>query len=225
MLLGLIGFVYSCSDKKESMELLNSAPEIFLVKKGTKLITLTDSIRLYDGYINYYNLKLAMADSNLNQWKATYQVDTGEAKVYYQGSELLLPSIRVDASEVALSASATKLGLNVISFTAEDRFGKTAKANLRLFVFDNLPPVADLQYTLTGTRLYEFDGSASRDPDANYDGRVVTYVFEIEGKEFQSSSPIVRHIFSIAGIYTVKLRVIDNSGATSPSVNLRLTVS
>jgi hypothetical protein len=138
-IIALFGALYSCDDVTENLQPLDSGPKIFVVKKGIKLITLTDSVRTYNGLTNYYNFKLAMADSNINQWKANYSVDTAEAKIYHQGAVLFLPSIRVDASEVALSASSDKLGLNVISFTAEDRFGKTAKANLRLLVFDNLP--------------------------------------------------------------------------------------
>ena len=219
-----LGALISCSDTKEAIEPMNSKPGIFLIKKGERVSALTDSVRRYTGSVNYYNFKLALADSNSNLWKTSYRVDSGLAKIYYRGSELFLPSIRVDVSEVILAASSERIGMNVISFVAEDRFGKTAEAKLRLFVFDNLIPIAELKFSTSGNRLFVFDGSASRDPDANFGGGVSSYVFEIDGKEFQTSEPIIRHIFAVSGVYTVRLKVIDNFGATSPVVARQILV-
>jgi PKD repeat protein len=53
---------------------------------------------------------------------------------------------------------------------------------------------------------------------------VATYIYEIEGKEFHTTAPIVRHVFSVAGVYTVKLKVVDNNGVTSPGVSVKFTV-
>jgi PKD repeat protein len=76
-------------------------------------------------------------------------------------------------------------------------------------------PTASFTFT-SGTILtsvsVSFDGSASFDPD----GTMVGYAWDF-GDGSTGSGKIPSHSYSIAGIYSVKLNVTDNSGSTAVS--------
>ncbi len=65
-----------------------------------------------------------------------------------------------------------------------------------------------------------FDGSASRDPD----GRVVATEWDFGDGSAAASGPIVRHAYEKPGVYPVLLRVRDDSGVSSDTDTLRLSV-
>jgi PKD repeat protein len=81
----------------------------------------------------------------------------------------------------------------------------------RFIVKVNHPPDAnagpDLLAAAPGEKLY-FDASKSTDPD----GKVVRHYWDLgDGRKARGRK--VRHVFSKPGLYTVKLRVEDNSGS------------
>ncbi len=65
-----------------------------------------------------------------------------------------------------------------------------------------------------------FDGSASRDPD----GRIVATEWILGDGSADASGPIVRHAYEKPGTYEVILRVRDDSGVSSDTDTLRLSV-
>ncbi|MGB4776460.1 MAG: hypothetical protein WBP45_14885 [Daejeonella sp.] len=214
--------IYSCSDQDDAIQNLNEPP-VINIDKDKKM--LTDSLRYYTGENYFYNFKINMSDINNNIWKCTYKTENGNFKVFYNGNELLLPSLRVDQKELNISVSPQEPGLNVIKFIAEDKFGKTDEAQLSLFLFDNLPPVASLEYVQLSSLEYQFDGSSSFDQDKNFGGLVAGYYFEIGGIVYETPSPVIKHIFNNPGLYSIKLKVIDNNGSYSPVIEKKVTIN
>jgi YD repeat-containing protein len=88
--------------------------------------------------------------------------------------------------------------------------------NVALSGTGNQLPVADpgSPYTVTEDHTVTLDGSGSSDPD----GTVDFYEWDIDNDGTfdygPSSSPTQDHIYTQEGLYTVKLRVTDNGGAT-----------
>ncbi len=79
----------------------------------------------------------------------------------------------------------------------------------------NTPPEAQAGGPYTGTEGQEitFDGSGSTD----LDGIIVKYEWDADGNgtyEYTSASPVYLYTYDDDGLYTVKLRVTDNGGAT-----------
>jgi PKD repeat protein len=91
----------------------------------------------------------------------------------------------------------------------------------------NQLPMADLQANVTSGNAplsVNFDGSASADPD----GTIVEYAWDLDGDgayEATSDGPTLSKTYTQAGMYTAKLRVRDNSGATaSATVTINVNV-
>src|SRR5207244_1326491 len=91
----------------------------------------------------------------------------------------------------------------------------SGKATKTIQLQDRLP-TAIFSFT-SGTILtavsVSFDGTASFDPD----GTIVGYSWDFgDGSTGSGATP--SHSYSVAGIYTAKLNVTDNSGSTSVSI-------
>jgi len=91
----------------------------------------------------------------------------------------------------------------------------SGKATKTIQLQDRIP-TASFTFT-SGTILtsvsVSFDGSASFDPD----GTIVGYAWDF-GDGSTGSGAIPSHSYSVAGIYSVKLNVTDNSGSTAVSI-------
>ena len=71
--------------------------------------------------------------------------------------------------------------------------------------------------------LVTFDGSGSRDPD----GQVARWEWDLDGNgsfETVRTGPTVTRSYATTGVRTITLRVVDNSGLTSPVASSTLTV-
>lgn len=76
------------------------------------------------------------------------------------------------------------------------------------------PPYA--KFTFSGKRVVgkpiTFDATSSFDPD----GRIVIYIWDFgDGSIVETKEPIVKHVYTKAGLYNVTLKVIDNDNFTS----------
>lgn len=78
-----------------------------------------------------------------------------------------------------------------------------------------LPPIAAFTYEPSTPLVNEevtFNASSSYDPD----GFIVSYTWDFgDGNVTTSASPIISHVYSAAGTYTVNLTVTDNDGLTN----------
>ena len=217
----------SCSDKMKTIQLLDIKPTIGFIVNGQNYQTLTDSIRLYNNE-NYYTVNLNVNDIDDNIWKLYYKVTKGTAEVFYNKQKLMLTSIRTDLSKLPIDINALSPGLNVIDIITEDKFNNSATATLNLFAFSNLAPVALLTATKIAVNApleYKFDASKSFDQDKSFGGKIVGFIYEVEGNVITTTSPTLNYIFQTPGIYTVNLKVIDNNGDKSNNFELKVTVN
>lgn len=216
----------SCSDREDTIQSLNSPPEIYFVTAADSLSKeMTDSIRYYEDSPSYYTVSLKLGDLDENLWKCAVVLDSGKVTGYYNGMELERPSVRVDQEFVDLSISPKQTGNTTIHFVAEDRFNQTSTATLNLFAFRNLPPVARMDNRQVNGLEYAFDASTSYDADARFGGEVVAYEYTIAGSVFTTPQPVVYHVFAGAGTYTITLRVMDNDGDYSEPLETQIIIN
>jgi len=83
----------------------------------------------------------------------------------------------------------------------------------------NYPPVANFTYTPQTPKTGEeiaFDASSSYDPD----GQIVKYEWDFgDGNVITTTEPVVTHVYTQPGSYTVTLIVIDDNGLSSSVTN------
>ena len=157
----------------------------------------------------------------------TYYPQKGEAPltVTFDGSLSYDPDgtiVRYDwdfgdgqfGSGVVVSHTYYYPGIYSVRLTVTDNKGKTGFIIKIVEVFKrNEPPVADFTFSPT-TGLFpltvSFDASASYDPD----GYITRYEWSF-GDGGGAEGKIVQHRYSIWGLFTIKLTVYDNLGASS----------
>ncbi len=76
----------------------------------------------------------------------------------------------------------------------------------------NFPPIASFTFSPSSPKVNEsitFNASSSYDPD----GSIVSYLWDFgDGFSIVTSQQAVQHAYSMAGMYTVNLTVVDNEG-------------
>lgn len=222
--------ITSCSDREDGFREYNSKPYIQFVKlqadTSALLNTLTDSIRFSTDTNTFYNVRVRLGDADENLYRCQILIDSGKIHAYYKGDFMQNPTLRVDQEFVDLSLVPQQVGKNNITFRLEDKFNDISEAKLELFVFDNLLPVAQFTDTQSNPEIHEFtfDASSSYDRDQNYGGKIAAYEWSIDGFTFTTPKPIVKHVFSKGGTYTVRLRVMDNNEAYSQTIERKITI-
>lgn len=84
------------------------------------------------------------------------------------------------------------------------------------YISGNRPPVAEIQADKTvGAAPLSINFSAENSKD--YDGDEISLTWSVDGKEINSNDKILVHTFETAGVYTVSLKVEDNSGEVAES--------
>lgn len=116
------------------------------------------------------------------------------------------------------SAAATVIygGNNASNYTLSDVYSlKLSKTGTP----SNTPPIANIAFTQTGTSNFNFNGTASNDPD----GTITKYQWDF-GDGASALGATASHTYASPGSYTVKLTVTDNLGATG-SATLNVSVA
>ena len=214
----LLAFIFSsCIDNRD--EFLN---EMKAGKNTAPLITLLsnngvqrDSMKISQGT---YKFDLAFSDLENNQTSVEFRVYPSGLWIY---NEQTLAGSRIDLQENPIPEATVlfqpnAIGNNSIDITIKDEFDQAHILTFDLFVFENLPPVADFNYVIGGLHSkYEVTfTSTSFDPDKNFGGHLIKGVWFINGtsKEFKADL-IQKFIFPGPGTYPVTLRVYDNNDA------------
>jgi hypothetical protein len=223
----LTSIIASCDDRLDQLQVLNQEPSVEFKKADSLTANLSDSLRLIPGKKNVYNINLKVSDPNKNIQFLNWEITKGTYKLYYQNNEVMLPnSFRTDYGDIFLNFYPDSVGNYAAEFKATDRFGKIAVGKFNLYVFENLLPVANLKVTAVSEESAEYiiDGSASFDPDSNFQGEIVNYEFSIDGTIVNLKNPTLRYVFEGSGGHTVTLKVMDNSGGISNTVNSTINI-
>jgi len=209
----LIGLLHSCSDRYEYFEKINEPPSLFILKKNRATVELTDSLKT--SIQAYYPIKLILTDSTSEIASLKYKINSGQGKMYYKDQEVINANLNTHNQNISLKWVPASLGTHEIDFIATDRFKKEKKATIKLFCFDNLPPVPLLKiYPLQKESELEYliDASESYDQDKNFGGHITSYRFKINKAIIDTSSPLVKYIFPYPGSYLISLLVKDDQG-------------
>ncbi|MDX6609099.1 MAG: hypothetical protein QOF85_1024 [Solirubrobacterales bacterium] len=117
-----------------------------------------------------------------------------------------------------VSHSYSAEGEYTVRLRVTDNGGATDTAVRTLTIINNLPPTASFtanpSVIVKGGEI-SFNGSGSSDPD----GTIAKYEWDFDGNGTYEtnggSNPVIGHIYSTPGAYTVGLRVTDNGGKTA----------
>jgi len=222
---GLIGGFTACKDRLDTIGNFPTSPSLKIFAKGTLSSSVTDSIKLSNPSLNYYGIDLRLSDSDRYYTSLSYQYSQGNGIVINRGDTVhgLLPFFDYRSQSTFFPAAE---GLTQITFTASDQFHNSAKANLSLFTFKNLAPVASFVVSPlrnVDSLEYLIDASASYDPDQHFGGGIVQYTFTVERDTILTTQSSIKHIFSSSGVFTLSVQAKDNDGAFSKVVTKQIT--
>jgi hypothetical protein len=200
-LLILAILTWSCDNRKDPYYTLDDNP-VLTVQKLTDTISrtsLTDSMILGMPYVFKYNIVSA---ENL---VPTVQKST--------------PTDSVSIRDNRVYVTSRVAGISNYLLKTVDSFGKTASAAVQITFVTKLPPVCEFTVT-TAPRVspYEIDinASASRDPEAQWGGKIVQYNFVVQNSyNIQTPLSEIHYVCEGPGQKTISVRVQDNTGTWS----------
>lgn len=181
---------------------VNDIPVLNLSKDATNFSnTIFDTIKLNYSQNYYYSI-----------------IDTNNCFLSF--TQINDDSISVFSDHIFIKAMVT--GNNIITFSATDIYKQKSLANINLYVFNNLLPIANL--SLKKNNEYDelqiqIDGSLSFDSDKNFGGNIILYEYTINENIVLTKKPVINYIFQNSGQKSVSLRVMDNDSAWSNKIN------
>lgn len=228
----VIGFMLlsaaGCDDRYTSLKDFNDAPSITLMaEKGTiPGKELRDSVKLSKAEFAYMPFIIALEDPNANIKAVSYRALAGSGQLIYRNTEIT-GTVPVIGNRGVYRFVPAGIGNVHLRFVVTDRFDEKDSANLHLYVFDNLPPVAalDVRFVDSGRPLeYLLDAGASYDADRAFGGVVSRYVFTVGAERIETIKPGIPYIFPAPGTYVVRLQVVDNDNVGSKEVTTTVQV-
>jgi hypothetical protein len=212
--------ILGCADTYEFIP--NNAP--VLKVNGNDHATIVDSVKISLKYGNNpYDLSVFVQDLEKQKVKLSGHVSSLGVLEDRDGN-VVDGELPLEGSTVQLWFVGNDVGNTTVHFTATDELGKSRSVSLNLFVFLNLPPVADFTYANTktaGPYYMEYDASKSYDADKTFHGEIQLYRYTVTGtvggqdyiEVIDSKIPFVKHNLPGVGGYDILLEVFDNDGA------------
>ncbi len=207
-----------CTNRKDFIKSLDQKPIIW-IKVGDSLRNFyQDSIKLNPTLNNFSSVNLTFSAKE-GVYALNYVMKAGIGSLEYKGDSNLNGSLNTAGENTIVKFIPKGEGLSVLYFIVKDRFLGVDTAIYQVLSFKNLSPIAN--FILNPIKIkdpfeYEFDASASLDPDVHYGGGITQYKFTVNGQNIFSATPRVSYIFPGAGKYEVKLQVTDNDLTVSP---------
>lgn len=204
ILLGLvivitIMLLTGCDNSIDIFKGENKSPEFLIRSENTEYSNeLIDSFRI--GEKNY------TAFVKLND-----DFDNGNLNISFKNNTDNQCTLEIKDSTLFLKEYSE--GQYDIDIVAMDSYGLFSIVNLKVFFYDNLPPVPHLSFKLVGDN-YQVNASKSYDPDP--DGKITNYHFDYGINSINYSEPVVEiwaeHIEQNEGVTLV---LTDNNGLKS----------
>lgn len=222
-------FAVSCDDRADGLKGFNDPPSIVLQAQrgGAETDLLIDSVKLSNPAFSYMPFIIRIEDLNKNIKHVLMDVVAGSGYLQYR-EDSTRDTVRIIDDKGIYRFVPEYAGNMTIRFVVTDYFGEADSAELRLYVFNNLPPVAALTVSYLGTAdqyEYLFDASGSFDNDRSFGGVVSKYVFTVNNVRIaETVTPAIPYIFPSPGSYTCKVQVTDSDGAVSKEVTQQIQV-
>lgn len=217
-----------CSNRIESLGTIPSFPSVKIVVKSSLKSFIRDSVKLSNPNFNTYGIELRLSDSDKYYNSLTYRFEKGNGKLVYRHDTLnigLLPFMNYTCLVKFIPDSE---GLTRIVFKATDQLKNSNSSILELLTFTNLLPVADLQVSpvkIIDPLEYLLDASRSYDPDRNFGGGIIQYIYQVDGQIIYTSKDQIKHIFSSPGVYTLTIQTKDNDGGFSTVLSTQVSIN
>lgn len=103
-------------------------------------------------------------------------------------------------------------GENKVTFTVVDYFGLSSSAELNVYSYFNLTPIAvvNIEKVASDGLFIKIDASASYDQDSKYNGKITLYNFVIGTYNLETPFSSIYFELPIEGTYQIKVRAKDN---------------
>jgi hypothetical protein len=219
-----------CEDRDIFLKGLNFPPEVWFIKNGEVIQGhILDSLKTsLKSPQTTYGFTIRGRDTENGLAGIEYNILEGSGNIEgnIQGRTFVLDELGIGQGTYIPELPDENLKLKI---TAKDNFGQTSSITLELFVFSNLSPVAN-SFEVRKTAInhpmeHELDASTSFDRDQGYGGVISVYEWTINDVSFQSPHAVSKHIFQNTGTYTISLRVKDNDGSWSNTLNSIVTIN
>lgn len=228
-LLACIIITTSCDDRWDFEE-KNNTPPIAYFNNNQELTELRDSLKtsIKNG-TDHYAFRVTPFDGENLLTDLSFKLVNGTGRIQIANETITQAVISTKAEPIDIKFYPEETGSIVeLLFTTRDFFNATHVAELTLFVFDNLAPVAEFTYQQTSVNSrfeVTFDARASKDLDKRQGGLIEFYEYVLPNRTIRTKLPVQTIDFPGAGNYNVTLRVYDNDGASSTGVTKLITIS
>ena len=215
--------LFSCDTRKDFYKDLDLQPTISIRK-------LDKSFNVVSDYVTTINDSFKISQETYNvQYKISddQNIETLNKTTPIIGNGALTTNVSAPGKTYLFKPNST--GFMNFTINVEDSYNKSSSAIVNLSVFDNLLPIALVNYTNTAVLdPYEFTiyGDQSYDQDLKFGGGIINYEFSISPSyHITTPNSSIKYIFPTTGIYQVGLRVQDNDSIWSGSKVVYITVN
>jgi hypothetical protein len=212
IVLGIVATITGCDNRKDYVYDSLVKPDIGFSKTKSEegVSFISDSVKL-----NFNTYTVFYTSNELKVVKPTIEIDYDQ-----NGLEI----VKNDNLK-SLTIKALSPGAYPVNIILKDLYGNTSSAKLYLTIFDNLPPVAVMEYSITSDGRVEFDLSKSYDRDKRFGGKITEFKFKPKPNyEFNSFSPKAPIQFPGKGTFPVTFSVKDNNNVWSDPLNTFITL-
>lgn len=218
----------SCDDRPDFLGATNNPPSVYFGSSPSN-IEMVDSLKnsLKIGQ-DFVDVTVSAVDREGGFSGLAVESSTPAATFFVSDVEVNPGSIPMEGTAVTVRIKPGVFGNHKFTFKGSDRLGGVGNAVLTLVAFENLAPIARATFTkiaINSPYEFEFNALASRDQDANQGGAIQFYKYVInDDYEILTPNPVIRHVFSGTGGFSIKYSVIDNEGKASEVQTQLITI-
>ncbi len=222
----MLSLILSCDDTLEQLQEDNEAPVVTFTYLENNISILNDSIKFFSNLSkNNYEQDITVTDAEGNLREVYYKVTSGSGRVITADGitqSILQPALGQGSGGIySFTYQPSELGYHEVLVYARDLLDEYDTLQMRLTVFDNLPPKAALDVNpsrVVSKYEYIIDGSGSIDGDARFGGEIELYRFTINSQVIDLEEPSFPYVFGGEQIVNIRLKVQDSNGVWSEEV-------
>jgi len=227
LLILLMSIVYSCSNRLELIQSLDIKPSLRIRVKDSLYHRYQDSIKLEKNLLGFSSIDLVDQSSEGLSNFFLRKVN-GDGFFLFRSDTIKENILNPSSHEMILKFLPKELGISEYHFIVKDKFQVEDSVIYRIYSFKNLKPIADFQVKplkIIDSLEYEITGEKSYDPDLNYGGSLIAYIFYVNGQVIKSYTPSIKFIFPLKGFYPIQFQVMDNDSSLSDLVSKSILIN